>query len=147
MASEQVSLAALAAGELRDLLRILRDSDVEELELQIAGTRLHFKRPATAIAPDSVVAEDESPSASEDPVVDLVAAERVGFFHYPDGGNAPPGAGDTVAAGQVLGSIDSLSVPVPVQAPRAGLLEEVLVDEGQPVEYGQPLFAIRFDAS
>ena len=70
-------------------------------------------------------------------------SERVGFFHYPTDAEGPLKAGDRVAAGQVLGIIDSLSVPIPLQPARAGRVEEVLVEDGQPVEFGQPLFVLR----
>ena len=89
-------------------------------------------------------AADEEPMPDSGRVeADFVLAERVGFFHHPTEAEGPLKAGDRVAAGQVLGIIDSLSVPIPLQAARAGRVEEVLVEDGQPVEFGQPLFVLR----
>jgi biotin carboxyl carrier protein len=140
MADDQVHLARLAGGELRELLRLLDGSDIEELELEVSGTKLRFRR--LVAADRSGRAEPAGVEQRSDwraPV--FVVAERVGFFHPPDGAvSLQPG--DAVNADQVLGVIDSLNVPSPVRAPCQGVLDEVLVEEGQPVEYGQPLFVL-----
>jgi acetyl-CoA carboxylase biotin carboxyl carrier protein len=52
-------------------------------------------------------------------------------------------AGDEVTAGQAIGAIDSLGIPTNVDAPQAGTVEDVLVGDGSPVEYGQPLLVLR----
>jgi len=145
VADDRDTLASLADGELRDLLRIIARSDIEELELQIAGTRLFFKRPASHEAPERDTPGEVPPTSAEGPGTESVLADRVGFFHYPDEASTHPSPGDRVAAGQVLGVIESLSVPTPIHATNPGLLEAVLVEEGQAVEYGQPLFVLRPD--
>jgi biotin carboxyl carrier protein len=144
VAADQASPIELAAGNLRELLRIIGRSDIEELELEVAETRLYLKRPTSEVPPDTAAPE---PRPTQPPAVleaDVVLAERVGFFHHPgDDTSGPPEVGQRVAAGQVLGSIDSLNVLIPVHAARAGRLAEVLVEEGQPVEFGQRLFVVR----
>ena len=132
-------LARLAGGELRELLSLLDGSSVEELELELAGTRLFVKRRPSAEPPASDSHVSAAAAGSE---AAFVVAERVGFFHFPADRGQIPTVNDAVTAGQVLGVIDSLNVPIPVLAPSAGRLEEVLVEEGQPVEYGHPLFVI-----
>jgi acetyl/propionyl-CoA carboxylase alpha subunit len=140
MADDQDFLARLAGGELRELLRLLDGSDIEELELEVSGTKLVFKRSVAEETSSRVdTAGIEQQTDWRAPI--FVVAERVGFFHQPDGAGRPR-AGDSVSADQVLGVIDSLNVPSPVQAPCSGVLDEVLVEEGQPVEYGQPLFVL-----
>ena len=143
MAGDRDALARLADGDLRELLGMVEGTDIEELELEVAGTRLFFKRPAAGGSPQAPVAEKEPTPDSGRVEADFVLAERVGFFHYPTDAEGPLKAGDRVAAGQVLGVIDSLSVPIPLQAARAGRVEEVLVEDGQPVEFGQPLFVVQ----
>jgi biotin carboxyl carrier protein len=141
MPSDRETLGRLADGELGELLGILEGSDIEELELNLAGTRLYFRR-------EPGVAGETAPSATSPNGVAtgsdtiFVVAERVGFFHHQSDRAAPLKPGDPVLAGQTIGVIDSLNVPISVQAPGAGEIEEVLVEEGQPVEYGQPLFVI-----
>jgi biotin carboxyl carrier protein len=149
MAGDAETLARLVAGELRELLQTIQGTDVEELELEVSGTRLFFKRSFTLVAETLVPVSDETPEQIER--IDrssTILAERVGFFHYAGEAEAAHlKVDDPVAVGQVLGIIDSLGVPVPVQAGFAGHLEEMLVEEGQPVEFGQPLFVVRPDRS
>jgi biotin carboxyl carrier protein len=143
MAGDQEALARLADGELRELLGMVEGTDIEELELEVSGTRLFFKRPAARTSPQAPGAEGEPTPGPGRARVDFILAERVGFFHYPTEAEGPLKPGDEVAAGQVLGVIDSLSVPIPLSSARAGRVEEVLVEEGQPVEFGQPLFVLQ----
>jgi biotin carboxyl carrier protein len=142
--SDQEILAQLAQGELRELLDLIGSSDVEELELEVSGTQLSLRRaPAQPDRPALAVDEHAAPGPLGAESKNFVVAELVGFFHEPaepDGGVARPGL--RVRAGRVLGTIESLNVPIPVTAPIAGRLVEVLVEDGQPVEYGQPLFLI-----
>ena len=137
MTDEPELLSRLVGGDLRTLLRLLDGSDVEELELELGDTKLAFQRDladaARPAAAGAAVSEEQAAGTT-------VVAERVGFFHLPEGNQ--PQAGDHVRAGQVVGVIDSLNVPTPVPAPHAGRIDRVLVEDGQPVEYGQPLFVI-----
>lgn len=137
-AESEAPLERLVGGELRALLRMLDGSDVEELELEMGETRLAFRRDLSAVAAPEPSAEDSS--SFEDQTGTPILAERVGFFHFPDTGG--PRVGEQVKAGQVVGVIDSLNIPSPVAAPLAGRVEQVLVEHGQPVEYGQVLLVI-----
>jgi biotin carboxyl carrier protein len=106
----------------------------------MGAVRLAFRRDLSDVAPsqpEPIAAEDEDLAGT--PLV----AERVGFFHFP--GAVRPQAGDPIKAGQVVGVIDSLNVPSPVAASIGGRIAQVLVEDGQPVEYGQPLLVIEPD--
>ena len=143
MPSDQEILSRLAQGELRELLDLVGASDVEELELEISGTRLSLRRAPRQPARAALAVDLDAAPGPVGAGTNFVVAELVGFFHElaePDGGPLRPGL--RVRAGRVLGTIDSLNVPIPVTAPIAGRLVEVLVEDGQPVEYGQPLFLI-----
>jgi len=76
-----------------------------------------------------------------------VVAPLVGVFHSATKprGKALVAVGDHVKAGQHLAAIESLNVINEVEAPVAGRVVEILVQEGQPVEYGQPLMTIDGD--
>ena len=140
MPDDREQLARLAGGELRELLRLLEGSDVEELELEVSGTKLYFKRDLAATAAPAATDGGADQATPPEPASTRLVAERVGFFHFPDGG--APRAGERVRADQVVGVVDSLNIASPVTTPSAGQIAEVLVEDGQPVEYGQLLFVI-----
>ncbi len=75
----------------------------------------------------------------------LVSAGLVGFFHRGRGPEEPPivSVGDKVSSGQVIGTIEALRKLTDVVAPVAGVVDEVLVDDGESVQFGDKLFAIR----
>ncbi len=83
--------------------------------------------------------------AAEDPAVQLVKSPIVGTFYE----SASPGSpafvrvGETVQAGRVLCIIESMKLMNEIEAEFAGVIESKLVPNGQPVEYGEALFAIR----
>lgn len=143
MAGDKEALNQLLDGQLSELLKIMEARDVEELELEVSGLKVRLRR-LVGEHLDAIPIQEPAEPSEAGSAGDFVLAQRVGFFHSSSGDGADaPKVGDEVAEGQVLGAIDSLSVPVPVQAPRPGRLEEVLVEDGQPVEYGQPLFVVR----
>jgi acetyl-CoA carboxylase biotin carboxyl carrier protein len=74
-----------------------------------------------------------------------VKSPIVGTFYEAPGPGALPfvKAGDQVAAGQVLCIIEAMKLMNEIEADASGEIVKVLVNNGQPVEYGQPLFAIR----
>ena len=87
-------------------------------------------------------------SASPNEIIDLavaeerivaIAANRVGVFHP-----ARPGIeiGETVSVGQIVGYIESMKLMNEVRAEHGGRVDEQLIEENVPVEYGQPLFHI-----
>lgn len=143
MSAQREMLERLADGELRELLRLVGRTDVEELEVEIGGTRLFLRRRCEQPSADR---QDGSlaPEATAEPPREVIKADRVGFFHFTaDKSRRTPVVGERVSEGQTLGVIDALSVPNAVRAPIAGELVEILVEEGQPVEYGQPLFVVQ----
>ena len=75
----------------------------------------------------------------------VVGAPAVGIFYRGTEEGSPPlaGAGDAVARGQVLGVVEVLRMPHPVEAPQGGRIERFLVESGQAVEYGQPLLVLQ----
>jgi acetyl-CoA carboxylase biotin carboxyl carrier protein len=70
----------------------------------------------------------------------LVTAPMVGVFRHTD---HPVGVGRSVVPGQVVGAIESMKLMNDVRAATRGVVAEVLVEDGAPVEYGQPLLALR----
>jgi acetyl-CoA carboxylase biotin carboxyl carrier protein len=86
-------------------------------------------------------------SAPELPAADpalVLAAQAVGvFYRAPEPGADPfVSEGDTVVAGQQVAIIEAMKLMIPVEAEHSGRITEVLKDDGQAVEYGEPLFAL-----
>lgn len=142
----------ISVEQLRHLVRLLDRSDVSEIEVRRVedGTRLLLRRakmlepaePGTQQAETGVGADTEDISPLE--TKQQIAAPLVGIFHSwgkPKGG-ALVAIGDFVKAGQLVATIQSLNVINEVESPVEGRVVEILVQDGQPVEYGQPLMMI-----
>lgn len=141
----------ISIEQLQRLVRLLDRSDVSEVELNHAeeGTRLILRKARLAESSDpqgivSVAMGTNTNGASSAETRQNVVAPLVGIFHSgakPRGG-ALVAVGDRVKAGQLVATIESLNVINEVEAPVAGRVVELLVQEGQPVEYGQSLMTI-----
>jgi acetyl-CoA carboxylase biotin carboxyl carrier protein len=94
----------------------------------------------TAAAPPA----SPSPAAAEEEL-HTVKSPIVGTFYEAPGPGALPFVkpGDQVAAGQVLCIIEAMKLMNEIESDKSGEVVKVLVSNGQPVEYGQPLFSIR----
>ena len=152
------SVGQVSTAQLRHLVRLLDESDVSEIEVKRPqeGMRLVLRK-AKANAQSAVSdyqvpvlslngatgTEHDAPSASVDSQ-HKVSAPLVGIFHS---GAKPRGKpvvaiGDRVKVGQLVGTIQSLNVISEVESHIAGRVVELLVRDGQPVEYGQHLVVI-----
>ena len=83
------------------------------------------------------------PVTDADPEVHYLTSPAVGvFYRAPEPGTAPfVSEDDTVVAGQQVGIIEAMKLMIPVEADKAGRVVEVLKNDGEPVEYGERLFA------
>ncbi|HVB60628.1 MAG TPA: biotin/lipoyl-containing protein [Ktedonobacteraceae bacterium] len=142
--------------QLRHLVHLLDQSDVSELELKQPGegTRLILRKitapsgsgmfmSGTALASPAQDGEQLSAAAPEE-TRSFVSAHLVGIFHHwarPKGGILVA-VGNHVKVGQLVATIESLDIINEVESPIAGKVVEILVQEGQPVEYGQHLLAL-----
>ncbi|HEX7948297.1 MAG TPA: acetyl-CoA carboxylase biotin carboxyl carrier protein subunit, partial [Phenylobacterium sp.] len=81
---------------------------------------------------------------AELPAGDVVKSPMVGTVYLQPNPGSPPfvKVGDTVEAGQTLFIIEAMKTMNPVPAPKAGKIVEVLVEDGTPVEFGEPLAII-----
>ena len=153
LSQDDTTANVISIEQLQHLVRLLDNSDVSELELKRAGEGTHLVL-RKAKAPDSnehSVERQYVPAPVNIPVVEVpektehqILAPLVGTFHTwakPKGG-AVVAVGDRVKAGQLVGTIESLNVLNEVETTVAGHVVEILVREGQPVEYGQVLMTI-----
>ena len=140
------------AGLVRQLAELLDDTRLTEIEVQDGDRRIRVVRnvaipthaaPApVAAAPVAAAPAAAAPSAAP-------AGDHPGTIKSPMVGTAylaaTPGAkqfvniGDSVAAGDTLLIVEAMKVMNPILSPRAGKVTQLMVDNGQPVEFDQPL--------
>jgi acetyl-CoA carboxylase biotin carboxyl carrier protein len=158
----------LLTDDIRELLRLIADGDIAEVLIRRGDAEVHVKRaaaqphvvsvvapgaasaaiptpvyvpaPAAAIAP----AEDVPEAVAQVPGGTVVTAPMVGTFYNAPSPKDPPyvQAGDEVRPGDVLGIIEAMKIMNEIECEIQGRVVEVLVSNGQAVEYGQPLMVI-----
>jgi biotin carboxyl carrier protein len=129
-----VNRAGLSAADLTDVLSLLAGTDITELEVTVGETRLSLRRDASL---SRAMGGSVGSHASAEPVSLAIVSPLVGIFQ------PTVSAGQLVEPGQSLGAIAALGMPTSIDAPQAGTIEELLVQAGEPVEYGQPLLIMR----
>ncbi len=140
---------------VRQLAELLDETRLTEIEVQDGERRIRVARKAAQIvasAPAAPVAAAASPSAPVAIGVDAPAGDTANalkspmvgtVYLYPEPGAKPfINVGDTVSEGQTLLIIEAMKVMNPIAAPRAGKVSRICIDNGQPVEYDQPLVVI-----
>src|SRR5258708_7000849 len=142
---------------LADILTETRPSEIgvehSGLKIRVARTRtaapMQMMHAAPAAPPPASVAAASSAASAEASAParasgDVINSPMVGsVFLQPEPGAEPfVKVGDTVAAGQTLMIIEAMKTMNPIPAPRAGKIVEILVEDGQPVEFGEPLAVI-----
>lgn len=133
---------------LSALERWLMKSSLEEVEVGRDGRHMRLKKPSLA-APVAMAA---APLAAAAAAATVPAAETgytfkaplVGTFYAASGPEAQPfvQVGSTVKQGQVVGIIEAMKTMNQITTDTAGVVQKVLIQNGQPVEFGQPLFVI-----
>lgn len=139
---------------IRELAGLLDETGLTEIEIEQGTLRVRVARGATtpaaaapgpapqpAVAPASPAAA--SASSGEVPA-GAVTSPIVGTaYRAPEPGQAPfIEVGATVSAGQTCLIVEAMKTMNPIAAPKAGKVTAILVEDGQPVEFGEPLFVI-----
>ena len=134
--------------KIKELLKSLENTSIEEVELEAEGFKLKakFKRegelPKAPLQPSKEVKEEGREEEKENYFV--VESPMVGTFYRAPAPGAEPFVkeGDYVEKGQTLCIIEALKVMNEIESEVSGIVKKILVENGQPVEYGQPLFYI-----
>lgn len=143
---------------IRDLAVLLDETNLSEIELEQGDTRIRVARQMTISAPVNVaapMAAPTAPAAAASPAAAAPAAEpahtgttvtspMVGTAYLA----AEPGApafiqvGDKVVEGQTILIIEAMKTMNHIPATKAGTVKQILVDDAQPVEFGEPLIIV-----
>jgi acetyl-CoA carboxylase biotin carboxyl carrier protein len=145
--------------KIKKLIDLLEESNLAELEIKEGEEVVRLSRvpkntapvaaPAAAPAPVAIAAAPapaaaEVPAASTLPAGHVVKAPMVGTFYA----SATPGTpafakvGQQVKAGETLGIIEAMKMFNQIEADVAGTVQAILVENGQPVEFDEPMFVI-----
>ncbi|MBI2460184.1 MAG: acetyl-CoA carboxylase biotin carboxyl carrier protein [Candidatus Rokubacteria bacterium] len=137
--------------EIKALLELLQQYGLTEIEVEHGGSRVRLRREVTAPTPVAhpspvpvgAPAEPVARGAEARPFV-TVEAPMVGTFYRAPSPDAEPYVreGDPIKEGQVICIIEAMKLMNEVESKVAGRVVKVLVENSQPVEYGQPLFLV-----
>lgn len=144
--------------KIKKLIELLEESGINELEIQEGEESVRISRgssqapaqpapspQAPAPAPAAEPApEPEKEAAPREPEGHLVRSPMVGTFYSAPSPDAPPFAeeGQVVQAGEVLCIVEAMKMMNQIEADKSGTIKAVLVENGEPVEFDQPLFSI-----
>jgi len=163
-----LSYRKMTVDEIRELIQLASETGIAELEVQRGDSRVRIRRAAFApqeivLAPPAYAApapaqpvalapaapasppEPKERDKAADPGRTLVKSPIVGTFYECPSPGSPPFVrlGEKVQPGKVLCIIESMKLMNEIECETSGIVESRLVMNGQPVEYGEALFAIR----
>jgi len=145
--------------KIKKLIELLEESGIEELEIQEGEESVRISRgsrhaapayapqpaaPAPAPAAPAPAPEAAAPAQNDTPSGHLVRSPMVGTFYR----SPSPGAasfvevGQKVKAGDVLCIVEAMKMMNQIEADKSGTIDAILVEDGEPVEFDQPLFSI-----
>ena len=137
---------------VRSLARLLDETRLTEIEIEQGGLRVRVARQAAAPAPVAIAAAESQRPVAAVINAHAIAAEDPGLVTSPMVGtayrSAEPGAksfcevGSVVKAGDTLLIIEAMKTLNQILAPRAGTIGQILFEDAQPVEFGEPLIII-----
>lgn len=142
---------------IRELAKLLQETDLTEIEIGDNADRIRLARTLTAapitatvpVAPAAPAAAPPPPAPAEAPAPaalseGTITSPMVGTAYLaPEPGAAPyVRVGDQVSEGDTLLLVEAMKVMNPITAPRGGKVLDVIVENQQPVEFGEPLVVI-----
>ena len=148
--------------ELRRLLRLMRDFELSELEIEEEGLRVRLKRGVDGVAMTPVIAPPAAaspaplPAPGASPAEDTperpsdlieITSPMVGTFYSAPDPESPAfvAPGTRITQETTVCIIEAMKVFNEIKAEVTGTIEKILVKNEQPVEYGQPMFLVRPD--
>ncbi|MBX3579824.1 MAG: acetyl-CoA carboxylase biotin carboxyl carrier protein [Rhizobiaceae bacterium] len=143
---------------IRDLAKILDDTNLCEIEVELGDMKVRVSRqsaavhavaapayaPAAAAAPAAAQPAAGAPAAAADKSKNAVPSPMVGTAYMAPAPGAAPfiAIGQAIREGQTILIIEAMKTMNQIPSPRSGTVTAILFEDGQPVEYGEPLVVI-----
>ena len=136
--------------DLKELISFLKDTDITELQVEKEGIKVKIRRQmmlsSLEMLPKPPLTTIERTGESEEDIQRLITitCPIVGTFYRAPSPDAPPfaDAGTRVKKGQVICIIEAMKLMNEIESELDGVIVRALVENGQPVEYGEPLFLV-----
>ena len=138
--------------EIRNLVKLMGDYNLTEVKIESDNCNICFKRGddrapiAVAAAPVAVAAAPAPAAVPAPAAADKICVDSpmVGTFYRAASPDVKPfvQVGDVVNPDTVLCIIEAMKVMNEVKAEKSGVIKEILIENGQPVEFGQPMFVL-----
>lgn len=139
--------------EIKNLIELLKDTDISEIQIEREGAKLKLKRekflssfdvsqpPTHTPAAEPATAKEES----RDTNLITISSPIVGMFFRSSSPDTEPfvEVGSNVKKGQVLCIVEAMKLMNEIDTDTDGVVMDILVENGHPVEYGEPLFLIK----
>jgi acetyl-CoA carboxylase biotin carboxyl carrier protein len=148
--------------KVKKLIELLEESNIDEIEIKEGEESVRISRnsgqplmaayappppmaaPAPAPSAPAASPEPAAPEAAPAPAGHMVVSPMVGTFYRSPAPTSPPfvEVGQNVKAGDVLCIVEAMKMMNQIEADKSGTIGEILVENGEPVEFEQPLFTI-----
>ena len=141
--------------KVKKLIELLEESDIAEIEIHEGEESVRISRgssvvPSMIAAPAPVAAAAVAPAAvpapapAAEPEGHIIRSPMVGTFYRAPSPGAKPFVeeGQAVSSGETLCIIEAMKILNQIESDKSGKIVEILVENGQPVEYNEPLFVI-----
>ncbi|MDI6829052.1 MAG: acetyl-CoA carboxylase biotin carboxyl carrier protein subunit [Armatimonadota bacterium] len=135
--------------DIEKLVKLIKNAKISELTLTLGTSTVrlkksvtqvsHMQKPEMSAMPKPTTTEKAQKEVEPEAVEYLITAPMVGIFHSIESLSSP---GASVKKGQTVGAIESMKLMNDVVADCDGIITEVLIEDGMPVEYGQVLFRL-----
>ena len=138
-------------NEVKKIIAIMEENNLSEFEWEEGGVRIKLRRGGgAAIAPAPTNSEGPAPLQTPsfpppEAGVEVIVSPMVGTFYRASGPDSAPfvEVGQRIKPDDVVGIIEAMKVMNEIPAEVSGEIIKILVEEGQPVEFGQPLFRVK----
>jgi acetyl-CoA carboxylase biotin carboxyl carrier protein len=142
--------------KLKKLIDLVEESGISELELTEGEEKVRISRTITGVAPVTQYVAAPAPAAAPaaaapvasapapEPEGKIVKSPMVGTFYRASSPDAKAfvDVGSSISAGETVCIIEAMKLLNEIESEYAGVIKKIFVENGQPVEYGEPLFLI-----